>query len=198
MRVTPPTKAAHRAAILRQAGTLFRRDGIAAVGVAEITRAAGLTHGAFYGHFPSKTALAAEACCNSLERAAAHWRRRAEQALRDGRDPLACLIDTYLSPASRDTPETACALPALGSEASRDPDLRPAMTQGVAALAEVLTELLAARHPEWDAAQTTQAALAVLAALSGGLMLARTLAADPVKSDAALEAAATMAKCVAK
>ena len=146
MRVTQPTKAAHRAAILRQAGTLFRRDGIAAVGVAEITRAAGLTHGAFYGHFPSKTALAAEACCDSLERSAAHWRRRAEEAGRDGHDPLACLIDTYLSPASRDTPGSPPApLPALGSEASRDPDLRPAMAQGVAALAEVLTEILAAR-----------------------------------------------------
>ena len=59
MRVDPTTFAAHRAAILRQASRLFRRRGLGGVGVAEISRAAGLTHGAFYGHYPSKAALAA-------------------------------------------------------------------------------------------------------------------------------------------
>ncbi len=97
--------AAHRAAILTQAGRLFRQRGIDGVPVAEITGAAGLTHGAFYGHFPSKTALAAEACRHSLERSAEHWRKRAAAAERAGADPIAVIVDAYLSSAARDSRE---------------------------------------------------------------------------------------------
>src|SRR5687768_14918347 len=62
VKVTKEQAAAHRAAIVAAAGRLFRERGFDGVGVAEITRAAGLTHGGFYGHFASKDALAAEAC----------------------------------------------------------------------------------------------------------------------------------------
>ena len=89
MRVSRQTLAAHRSAILDQASRLFRGRGLDGVGVADITRAAGLTHGAFYGHFPSKTALAAEACGRSLLQGAEHWRGRAARARAAGRDPLA-------------------------------------------------------------------------------------------------------------
>ena len=67
MRVDRPTVASHRAAILQAAGRLFRRRGIAAVPVAEITREAGLTHGGFYGHFASKDALAANRAAAALK-----------------------------------------------------------------------------------------------------------------------------------
>src|SRR6516225_1279032 len=47
--------------ILREAARLFRERGFDGAGVADIMKAAGLTHGAFYAHFPSKEALEAEA-----------------------------------------------------------------------------------------------------------------------------------------
>jgi TetR/AcrR family transcriptional repressor of nem operon len=47
--------------ILREAARLFRERGFDGAGVAVIMKAAGLTHGAFYAHFPSKDALEAEA-----------------------------------------------------------------------------------------------------------------------------------------
>jgi TetR/AcrR family transcriptional repressor of nem operon len=191
MRVNQATLAAHRAAILNSAGGLFRRNGIAAVGIAEITRAAGLTHGAFYGHFASKCVLAAESCAHMMRQSAGRWRCRDGETAEDA---LHRLIDAYLSPAHRDAPEGGCALPALGAEASRDPALRPAMAAGVAGLAAALTELLAARHPTRDQAACEAAALATLAALGGGLVLARSLAADPPRSDAALTAAAALAR----
>jgi TetR/AcrR family transcriptional repressor of nem operon len=198
MRVDQKTLAAHRAAILEQAGPLFRRHGIDAVAVADITRAAGLTHGAFYGHFASKTALAAESCQHSLERAAERWRRRAAAASRDGDDPLAAVIDAYLSAANRDAPDPSCAFAALGQETSRDAGLRPAMDAGVSALLMVLQDLIAARHPEAAAASHAKAALAALAAMNGGLTLARTLSADPERSATALAAAAALAKRAAE
>ncbi len=191
MRVDQKTLAAHRAAILEQAGPLFRGRGIDGVAVADVTRAAGLTHGAFYSHFASKTALVAESCQESLQRSAERWRQRAAEAARAGQDPLAAVIDAYLSTANRDAPDSSCAFAALGPETSRNPDLRPAMDAGVSALLLALQDLIATRKPEADAAAL---ALAVLAVMSGGLVLARTLIADPERSAAALAAAAALAK----
>jgi TetR/AcrR family transcriptional repressor of nem operon len=190
--------AAHRAAILDHAGRLFRRHGIDGVAVADITGAAGLTHGAFYGHFPSKTALAAESCRATLEHSAQRWRERAAEARSAGADPIAALIDAYLEPARLDHPETCCTLVTLGPEASRDMALLPAMASGVTALTDVLQELLAERRPDDPPAVRLQAALAILAAMNGGLNLARALAADPEQSAAALRAAVALAKRAAE
>src|SRR5580692_11678463 len=122
MRVNRKTMAEHRAAILRQAGRLFRQHGIDGVAVADITGAAGLTHGAFYGHFASKTALAAESCRHSLENSARFWRERVAVARAQGAEPLGALIDSYLTPERRDSRETSCMLASVGPEASRDPN----------------------------------------------------------------------------
>jgi TetR/AcrR family transcriptional repressor of nem operon len=191
MKVDQRTMAAHRAAILDQAGRLFREHGIDGVALADITSAAGLTHGAFYGHFSSKAALAAEACRCSLERSAEQWRARAADARRQGRDPFAAIVDAYLRPLARDSRQRSCAISSLGPEASRDPAVGPSMGVGVEALLLVLEELIAERRPKIDA---PQAALAALAAMNGGLTLARLLAASPKRSTAALKAAAALAK----
>jgi TetR/AcrR family transcriptional repressor of nem operon len=57
------------------ASRLFRLRGVDAVGIADLMKDAGLTHGGFYNHFPSKEALAVEvfdtAFANSLGRLAA-------------------------------------------------------------------------------------------------------------------------------
>lgn len=184
MRVSRQTQAENRAAMLDQAARLFRARGIEAVGVAEVTRAAGLTHGAFYGHFPSKSALAADVCRGSLQAAATRWQRRVERARAEGRDPALALIDAYLTEAHRDAPAGGCALAALGGETVRDPDLRAAMAEGTTALTGVLAEALTGRaaDPAWTAA-------AILATLVGGLLLARTFADNPDLSANALEAA---------
>src|SRR5580704_10783929 len=151
MRVSRHTLAAHRAAMLDHAGKLFRGHGIDAVAVADITRAAGLTHGAFYGHFPSKTALAAEACTASLQAGAARWRRRAARARAEGRDPLAAIIDSYLTEQHRDRPEDGCALSSLGPEIARaEPPLRQALDAGVTALTELLEQEISIRRPDLD------------------------------------------------
>jgi len=196
MKVDQQTMAAHRAAILKQAARLFRAHGIENVAVADITGAAGLTHGAFYGHFPSKTALAAEACRQSLERAAEHWRERVADARRDGKDPFAAIVDSYLRPAARDSREHSCAIASLGPEASRDPAVGPSMGIGVEALLVVLQELIAERRPKAKRADHAEAAMAALSAMNGGLTLARLLAASPKRSAAALKAAAALAKRV--
>ena len=194
MKVDQPTFAAHRAAILRQAGRLFRSRGLGGVGVAEISRAAGLTHGAFYGHYPSKAALAAEALGGSLLEAAAKWRRRAAAARAEGRCGLAELVGGYLTVRHRDALEDGCALAALGPEVARaEPPLPEALRAGVAAMAAALQDEIALIRPALPAAECQGAALAMLAAMNGGLILARALAADDDASRAALRSAAALA-----
>lgn len=199
MRVNRPTLAIHRAAILEAAGRLFRCRGIGAVPLAEITRAAGLTHGAFYGHFDSKDALAAEACRASLREAAERWTRRAGRARAEGRDPVGALIDTYLTENHRDHPEDGCLLAAIGPELARaGAPLSDALDEGVAALAAVLERELARRDPAGDLQARARQSLAILAALTGGIVLARACRADSVRSRAALEGAAALAHAAAR
>ncbi len=186
MRVTRQLQAEHRVAMLRQASRLFRAHGLAGVSVADITHAAGLTHGAFYGHFDSKSAIAAEACRESLTRAAARWLDIAAQS---GADPLAAVIDAYLSESHRDQPGGGCALAALGAETVREPAIVPGLGDGTEALLAALEQILATARPALAAEHCPAAALAVLAAMNGGLQLARALAARPDRSLAALAAA---------
>ena len=195
MRVDRRTVESHRAAILSAAGRLFRRRGIATVSVADVTRAAGLTHGAFYGHFSSKDALAAEACRVSLADAAEKWRQRAARARAAGLDPFNALIDAYLTERHRDAPEEGCVLAALGPEVARaEPPISGALSAGVAALGQVLEEEIAARNPALSRPECARTALAVLAALTGGIVLARACRADPDRSRAVLEGTAKLAR----
>jgi TetR/AcrR family transcriptional repressor of nem operon len=98
----------------------------------------------------------------------------------------------------RDAPEAGCALAALGPEVSRaEAPLADALREGTEALALVLAEEVAALHPALPAAACRARGLAILAAMTGGLVLARALAADPDASRAALDAAARAARSAA-
>jgi TetR/AcrR family transcriptional repressor of nem operon len=195
MRVTRQTHADHGSALLAAASRLFRRQGLESVRVSDVSAAAGLTHGAFYGHFATKSALAKAACADSLRRGAGRWRARAAAARAEQRDPLHAIIDAYLTEEHRDAPERGCWLGAVGAEAARaEAGLRAALAQGTALLRDVLAGEIAARHPAWTAPQIGQSADAVLAALVGGLVVARASATDPATSRAALAAAAALAR----
>ena len=92
MRVSREKAAENRERILAVAGTLFREKGFDGIGLSEIMKGAGLTHGGFYGHFASKEDLAAEASRAALGRSARRWRQVVEQSER----PLAAITDHYL------------------------------------------------------------------------------------------------------
>jgi TetR/AcrR family transcriptional regulator, transcriptional repressor for nem operon len=100
MRVSREKSAETRERILDVAATLFREKGFDGIGLAEIMKAAGLTHGGFYKHFGSKDDLEAQATGVALARNAADWRRLFEGATAR---PLSAFIDEYLSPHHRAT-----------------------------------------------------------------------------------------------
>lgn len=183
MRVSKAHLAAHHDAILKAAGRLFRARGVEGAAVAEVMREAGLTHGGFYGHYSSKAELAAAACRATLAVGATRWRRRAARARAEARDPIAAIADAYLSESLLNRPEQSCALPTLTAEAARSgPPLQTALAEGTRELLAVLVE-------ETGSEET---ALAILAALVGGMVVARATA-DPDLARRALAAARRLA-----
>lgn len=169
MKVSREQAAENRERVLQTAARLFREKGVDGVGVAELMQAAGLTHGAFYGQFSSKEELVAEACRWALGKTESYWERlQAREA-----DPLAAIIDAYLSPAHRDDPGRGCALTTLGVEAPRrDPGVRRAVSDGLVNLLARLEGLLPRRL---QAARRRRRTLALMASLVGGLVLARAV-----------------------
>src|SRR5271163_1911066 len=116
MRVSRQKAAENRERIIDAAGALFRQKGFDGIGVADIMKAADLTHGGFYGHFASKDDLVAQASGRAMARAAAKWGKVTTTA---PKDPYAALLRHYLSPRHRDDPGRGCAFAALSGDAAR-------------------------------------------------------------------------------
>ena len=70
MRVSREEAAQNRERIIEVAAKMFRERGFDGIGVADLMKSAGLTHGGFYGHFASKEDLMAQAV---LARWTARW-----------------------------------------------------------------------------------------------------------------------------
>ncbi|MFN4117930.1 TetR/AcrR family transcriptional regulator [Acidovorax sp.] len=186
MKVSKEQMAENRERILDVAAQLFREKGFDGIGVADLMKSAGLTHGGFYGHFASKDDLMAQATERALQRLRAAWAAMAQEAEDAGRDPLATLEAAYLSPRHRDAPGHGCLLAALGSDAARQgPAVRQAVTEGVRAQVEGLAALVPGRPK----AARRQRALADYASLVGAMVLARAVD-DPALSDEILQATA--------
>ena len=182
MRVTREQAEAHREKILDVAGTLFRERGYDGIGVADIMKRAGLTHGGFYGHFASKDHLAAEITARVFGREG--WPER----LTGKRDSsIGDVIRAYLSPQHRDDPGHGCLLAAVGSEVVRQPrSVRRAFTEGLRKRIDLMKDLI----PRRSAAARRQQAIATMAGLIGGLILSRGVD-DPRLSDEILDAVTT-------
>jgi TetR/AcrR family transcriptional repressor of nem operon len=178
LKVTKEKAAENRAALVQAAGRLFRERGIDGVGVAEISMKAGLTHGALYAQFPSKDALAAEAFAAASQEG---WEQ--VTADRDGRPAtLTDLLDCYLSFEHRDNLATSCPLSASASEIGRQNKVV------CARFTEVFEQLVAQIQGGLGAspvkAENRQRALAMTAAMIGGVAAARGVAkADPKLSN---------------
>jgi TetR/AcrR family transcriptional regulator, transcriptional repressor for nem operon len=176
VRATNERKSETRGRILAAAGTLFRRRGIDAVGVDAVMHEAGLTHGGFYVHFPSKEALAAEVCADQLARSAARW---AEIAETEGREEaLARIVAGYLSEEHLASPERGCIVPVLGPELARRPASRPAFTEAICCMITALARCLPrGRRP------ARGRALAALSTMVGAVVLARLSADQELSRD---------------
>lgn len=174
MKVSKQQVAENRAAILDAAARLFRQRGTDSVTVAEVMKAAGLTHGGFYGHFASKEDLVAQTFAHVLDGGADVARP----------DDMNAYAAAYLRPQHRDNPGNACLFGTLGTEAARaGAPVRATMT---AALRRRIAEFSALAPGDTEAARR-QAAIGSWSAMIGALVLAR-ITDDPALSDEVMDA----------
>src|SRR2546429_4051029 len=125
MRVSREKALENREQIIETAARMLRKHGFDGIGVADIMKAAGLTHGGFYRNFASKDDLAVKASEYAIADTTA--------LLKDGlaqqpQDPFRELIERYVSSAHRDDPGAGRILPALAVVAAQSHD--PALPAG--------------------------------------------------------------------
>lgn len=169
METTPSRKELTHERIVETAARALRGTGFYGVGVADIMKQAGLTHGGFYAHFPSRDVLLAEA----LERAGQDSRERLQRTMDAGEarglTRFRALVEGYLSDRHLKSPESGCPVAALASEMPRQSEVvREAAATRVKSLLAAVEAALPAGHPEGAAA-------AVAGQMVGSLQLARTL-----------------------
>lgn len=180
MRVSRVEAAKNRERIIEVAAKLFRERGFDGIGVADLMKSAGLTHGGFYGHFASKEDLMAQACARALDGSLDALHQIAE---RGDENSLSAVASAYLSPAHRDRPGEGCVLAALGAEAARHGSpVRSAFTQGVRSALDLLTQLVPGKAKR----AKRERALATYASMIGALVLARAVD-DPELSEEVLQ-----------
>lgn len=168
MRYSKDHKAETHGRIVAKAAVRLREKGIHGVGVADLMKDAGLTHGGFYAHFESRDALVIEAFSRAMDASIRNWRKVAETAPPPRR--LQALAANYLSPQHRDAPGSGCAIPALGGDIVREsPKTRRAFAGKLQEMIDVLTELL----PNDSRPAAKREAVAAMATMVGSLLLSR-------------------------
>lgn len=155
--------------IVEVASRAIRRGGYAGVGVADIMKEAGLTHGGFYAHFDSRNAMLAEAVERAGRDSAAAIEERMAARQAKGASALRAIIDGYLSDTHLGALEQGCVVAALSSEMPRQaPEVRAASIERVQGLIARVRKAL-------PAGVAADQAAVIASSLVGALQLARTL-----------------------
>src|SRR5437764_10420550 len=168
MRYSKEHKQETHARIVKKASVRLREKGAHGIGVADLMKEAGRTHGGFYAHFDSREALVIEAFAYAMDRSREHWRKLAEQTPPDKR--VAAIVDSYVTKLHRDDPGHGCAIPALGAEIARE---SPKTRKAFAAKLDQMIEMIAAQVPGMPHKASRKRALGTLATMMGTVVLAR-------------------------
>jgi len=178
-RYAPEHKEATRRRMIEAAGRRFKADGIDGSGIATLVADAGLTNGAFYGHFSSKDDLVATVVADQLAAQVARV-----NALPAGLDSIEAFLREYLSPVHRDDRAGGCPSAALLDEIGRCDD---ATKQAYTAGAQDLIEAVARHLDQGDPEAAHQRAVGLFTLLVGALQAARAVT-DSGLSDQVLAA----------
>ena len=162
--------------IVETAARAIRRSGYDGMGVADIMKEAGLTHGGFYAHFASRDAMLAEAADRAGEETIAIAERIFAEVPDD--QALRALLNAYLSNEHIANIETGCSLAALGSEMPRQaPEVRKASTCRIKEMIALIESRLSGQP------NAREEALFMVSTMVGTLLLARAVE-DPELSEA--------------
>jgi TetR/AcrR family transcriptional repressor of nem operon len=182
MKVSREQAVENRERIIDAAAKLYREHGFDGIGVADLMKQAGMTHGGFYGHFASKEDLIAQACVRATGATLERW---SEEIRKTGEDPFVGIQRRYLSPRHRDNPGAGCLIAAVGSDICRQgPTVRQAVTRSLAATIERFASIAPGRSK----AAKREKAMRTFATMVGAMVLARSVD-DPKFANEILQAA---------
>lgn len=177
MRITKAQVQANRARIVETASALFRERGYEGVGVAELTAAAGFTHGGFYNHFRSKAELMAEAAACGFSQ---------NEAKLGGIDIFE-FVEDYVSREHRDALGEGCTMAALCGDAARQPEaIKATFAAGIEKMLANL-ERAGAASGDLDQREARSKNLDLLAHAIGAVVLSRACPDDSPLADEILE-----------
>jgi TetR/AcrR family transcriptional regulator, transcriptional repressor for nem operon len=168
MRYSKEHKAETHARIVKKASVRLRERGAHGIGVADLMKEAGLTHGGFYAHFNSREALVIEAFGYAMDRSIEHWRKVAAETQPEKR--LSTIVDSYISPTHRDDPGRGCVITSLGAEIARE---SARTRKAFAAKLEQLIDVMADQIPDVPRKTARRQAMATLATMMGTLVMSR-------------------------
>ena len=168
MRYSREHKQETHARIVKKASVRLREKGAHGIGVADLMKEAGLTHGGFYAHFDSREALVIEAFAYAMDRSTERWRKIAGETPPEKR--LATIVETYLTPVHRDDPGHGCAVPTLGAEIARE-SLKT--RKACAAKLEQMIAMMADQVLDVPRKTARKQAVAALSTMIGTLVLSR-------------------------
>ena len=173
-------KAQSRERIVTAAARQIREGGLESISIGELMKEADLTHGGFYGHFPSRSALIAAA----LERALFDGEAASVAATsRKGSRTLKSIVNSYLSPAHRDDAGAGCAISALAADVGRaDPEVRKIMMRRMELYFSEISRVIG------DVPEADKLAMSSWCTMVGAIMLSRVFKGDD-RSDVILRMA---------
>ena len=168
MRYSKEHKQETHARIVRKASVRLREKGAHGIGVADLMKEAGLTHGGFYAHFDSREALVIEAFNYAMDRAMERWRKVAEQIPPEKR--LETIVDFYLTALHRDDPGHGCSVPALGAEIARE---NAKTRRAFATRLEEMIDMMADQILDVPHKSARRQAMATIATMMGTMVMSR-------------------------
>jgi TetR/AcrR family transcriptional repressor of nem operon len=154
------------------AAARFRERGTEGIGLADLMKEAGLTHGGFYRHFASRDALVGEAVERALHDGAQGLIEAVAKSRLGKQALLFALIDWYLGTGHRDALATSCAVTSLAGDMARgNARARSAYTRQVGIYVELFMSLI-----EGGSAKARRLkAIAVWSSMVGALSMARAV-----------------------
>ena len=197
MRYSKEHKQETHARIVKKASVRLREKGAHGIGVADLMKEAGLTHGGFYAHFDSREALVIEAFGYAMDRASEHWRNVTAEIPPDKR--LQAIVDAYVSATHRDDPGRGCAVPTLGAEIARE---SAKTRKAFAAKLDQMIDLVADQIPDVPRKTARRLAMGTMATMMGALVMSRVAGSgelsDEILASGREAALARAAKPIAK
>jgi TetR/AcrR family transcriptional repressor of nem operon len=178
MRVSKEQMQENRRQIVTTAARLFREHGYNGIGVADLMKEAGFSHGGFYNHFSSKEELVMAASQSAFD----------ELDVEADDSTIDAILRRYISAGHRDDLRQGCPAAALGSDAARQTrEIKQVFEGGIEGWLLRIEKALAAQG-QFQSADRRQRGINLLAKAVGAVVLARSVSGVSALSDEILEA----------